>query len=84
MDKKIITLIKSGWFIVYIEGPQVIISKTYCIFSLKIDFVLLANSADPDEMPVKYPFKDSGFIQASLSKIQGLFKDFKTILVFKD
>ena len=31
-------------------GSQVIIFKKYCIFSLKIDFVL-ANSADPDEMP---------------------------------
>ena len=37
---------KSGWSIVYIEGSQVII----VFLSLKIDFVL-ANSADPDEMP---------------------------------
>ena len=36
--------VKSGWSIVYIEGLQVI------IFTLKIDFVL-ANSAEPDEMP---------------------------------
>ena len=41
---------KSGWSLVYIEGPQVILSKYYQIFfSLKMDFVL-ANSADPDEM----------------------------------
>ena len=37
--------------IVYIEGSQVILSKKIIIFlSLKIDYVL-ANSADPDEMP---------------------------------
>ena len=39
-----------GWSIVYIEGSQIIISKKYCFLSLKIDFVL-ANNADPDEMP---------------------------------
>ena len=51
----------------YIKGSQVIISAKNCI-SLKIDFVL-ANSADPDEMPhyaafhlglhcwPKYPFR---------------------------
>ena len=38
-----------GWSSVYMEGSQVIISKKYCI-SLKIEFVV-ANSADPDEMP---------------------------------
>ena len=43
--------VKSGWSIVYIKGSQVIISKKNMIFlSLKIDLVL-ANSADPDEMP---------------------------------
>ena len=54
--------VKSGWSIVYIEGSQGIISQ-----NLKIDFVL-ANSADPDEMPhsyhlglhclPEYPFRD--------------------------
>ena len=60
--------LKSEWSIVYIEGSQVIISKKYCIFSLKID-IGLANSADPYEMPnfaafhlglqclPKYPFR---------------------------
>ena len=38
----------SGWSI-YIEVSQIIISKNPRIY-LKIDFVL-ANSADPDEMP---------------------------------
>ena len=43
--------VKPGWSIVYIEWSQVIISKKYCIsLFLKADF-LLANSADPDEMP---------------------------------
>ena len=43
--------VKSGWSIVYIEESQDIISKKNIIFlSLKIDLVL-ANSADPDEMP---------------------------------
>ena len=28
-----------GWSTVYLEGSQVIISKKYCIFSLKMDFV---------------------------------------------
>ena len=43
--------VKSGWSIVYIEGSQVIISKKYTLFlSLKINSVL-ANRADPDEMP---------------------------------
>ena len=35
---------------VYIEGPQVIISKNVVCVSLNINFSL-ANSADPDEMP---------------------------------
>ena len=61
--------IKSGWSIVYMEGLQFMISKKNFVFhSLKIDFVL-ANSADPDEMPhyaafhlglhclLKYPFR---------------------------
>ena len=38
--------VKSRWSIVYIEGLQVIIN----FLSLKINFVL-ANSADPDEIP---------------------------------
>ena len=42
--------VKSGWSILYIEGSQVIIPKNIVFFSLKIDFIL-ANSADPDEMP---------------------------------
>ena len=42
--------VKSGWSIVYIEGSQVIISKNIAFLSLTIDFVL-ADSADPDEMP---------------------------------
>ena len=47
--------IKSGWFIVYIEGSQVIFSKNIVILSLKIDF-FLANRADPDEMPHQAAF----------------------------
>ena len=43
--------VKSGWSLVYNEGLQVIISPKNILFlSLKIDFIL-ANSADPDEMP---------------------------------
>ena len=42
--------VRSGWSIVYIEGSHVIISKIMVFLSLKIDFVL-ANNADPDEMP---------------------------------
>ena len=41
--------IKSGWFNVYFKWSQVTVSKTVFL-SLKIDFVL-ANSADPYEMP---------------------------------
>ena len=41
--------VKSGWSIVYIEWLQVIISKK-CKCAQKTDFVL-ANSADPGEMP---------------------------------
>ena len=41
-------IVKSGWFIVYIEGAQVIIYRIF--LCLKIDFVL-ANSADSDVMP---------------------------------
>ena len=41
--------VKSGWSIIYIEGPQVIISTKIVFLSLKIYFVL-ANSVDPDEM----------------------------------
>ena len=44
-----IQLGQNGW--IYVEGSQIIIFKKYCIlFSPKIDLVL-ANSADPDEMP---------------------------------
>ena len=63
----------SGWTIVYIEGLQVIFSKNIQQFlSLKIDSIL-ANSADPDEMPQyatfhlgphclpRYPFKGFWF-----------------------
>ena len=42
--------IKSGWSIVYIEGLHVIISKNDYIYFFEYQFVL-ANSADPDEMP---------------------------------
>ena len=45
---------KSGWSIIYIQGSQVIISPKQYFLSLKIDFVL-ANSADPDEMPHDAP-----------------------------
>ena len=41
-------MVRSGWFIAYIEGSQVIISKRYYI-SMKIGGVL-ANIADPGEM----------------------------------
>ena len=47
MEFSVYTL-KSGWFIIYIEGSQVTISKKYCTSSF-----VLANSADPDEMPIK-------------------------------
>ena len=39
------------WPIVYIEGPQVILSEKKCILSLTIDFVL-ANSVDSDQMRI--------------------------------
>ena len=42
--------IKSEWYIVYIEGSQVLIPKYIIFLYLKINF-LLANSANPDEMP---------------------------------
>ena len=41
---------KSGWSIAYIEGSQFIFPKNIEFLFLKINFVL-ANSADPDEMP---------------------------------
>ena len=41
---------KSGWSIVYIEGSRVVFSKKYCI-SFSEDGFVLANHADPDEMP---------------------------------
>ena len=48
---------QSGWsIIVYNEGSQIIISKIYYIsFSAETGFVL-ANSADPDEMPYYVAF----------------------------
>ena len=49
-NKQNFDTVKSGWSIVYIEGFQVIISKNIMFLSLKIDFVI-ANSADPNEMP---------------------------------
>ena len=61
--------IKSRLSIVYIEGSHAIVSKKILCSSMKIDFVL-ANSADPDEMPhyvafhlglgylPNYPFRD--------------------------
>ena len=57
----------SEWSIVYIEGPQVMITKNIHFFSLKLDLVL-ANISGPDEMQhyadfnlgfhclAKYPF----------------------------
>ena len=42
--------VQSGWFIAYIDESQVVISPINIVFhSLKINLVL-ANSADPDEM----------------------------------
>ena len=52
MVKLLFDTIKLGWFIVSIEGSQVIISKKNIFLSLKIDFVS-ANSAD---CLTKYPF----------------------------
>ena len=43
--------VKLGWSIVYIEGSQVIISKTNIVFLSLIISLVLANRADPDEMP---------------------------------
>ena len=43
-------IVKSVRSIVYIKGSLVIISKNIVFLSLKIDIVL-ANRADPDEMP---------------------------------
>ena len=37
------------WSVVYIQGSQVIISKIYCIFSLKLDLVLV-NCENTGEM----------------------------------
>ena len=48
--------IKSRWPIVYIDESQILISKINIVFlSLKIDFVL-ANGANPDEMPTYVAF----------------------------
>ena len=40
LSTKLHYTIKPGWSIVYIESPQVIIYKKYCMSSLKIDFVM--------------------------------------------
>ena len=42
--------IKFGWFIVYIRGSQVLISKSNCISSLKM-YLSLENVVDADDMP---------------------------------
>ena len=42
--------VNSRWAIIYNEGSQVILSKNIAFLHLEVDFVL-ANSADPDEMP---------------------------------
>ena len=42
--------VRSRWSIVYVEGPQDIISKKYCI-SFSLDAFVLANSVSPDEIP---------------------------------
>ena len=47
--------VKSGWFIVYIEGSQFIIPNTIVFLTLKIVFVL-PNSAHPDEMTLSAAF----------------------------
>ena len=47
--------VRSGRSIVYIEGLQVIISKNIKFLSPKIDSAL-ANSADPNEMPLYAAF----------------------------
>ena len=47
--------IKSEWSTAYSEEPTVIISKTIMFFFFKIDFVI-ANSADPEEMPHQAEF----------------------------
>ena len=51
----------------YTEGSQVIIFKKYCIFSLKMDFVL-ANSGNPDEMPhyAAFHLKSSLFVKVPI------------------
>ena len=51
---------KPGWSLVYISGSQVLICKKlfpkkFCIFFPTINFVL-ANSVDPDEMPLTVVF----------------------------
>ena len=45
-----INTVYSEWSILYVEGSQVILSKTYYISFSEIDFVLIS-SADPIEMP---------------------------------
>ena len=43
--------IKSGWSIIYTEGVTSFkLIKNTVFLSLKIDFFVLANSVDPDEM----------------------------------
>ena len=60
-------------FIVYIEGSQVTISKNV-FYSMKIEFVL-ANNADPDEMPPQAagisPGSSSFAKVADFVKVQG-------------
>ena len=45
-----VNTIKLEWSIVYIEGSSVNFQKIFFFLSLMIDFIL-ANSANPDEMP---------------------------------
>ena len=42
--------IKSEWSLIYTEGSQVTFFPKYCISYLNVNFVI-ANSADPGEMP---------------------------------
>ena len=47
--------VKSGWSNIYIEESEVIIYKRYSI-SFSDDQFFLANSSDPDEMPLNAAF----------------------------
>ena len=62
--------VKSGWYII---STEVILSKKYLFFSVKINFVL-ANGADPDEMP-----HNAAFHQGLHCLPKYLFRGFKTI-----